>query len=62
VRRQQVRGRPPTEERICLLRCFNVYLSYSNPICWLILACHCVIAGGHLVASFKTAPLPTVAT
>ncbi len=43
-------------------RSFKVYLTYSNSICLLILACHCAIAGDHLVASFKTAPLPTVAT
>ena len=43
-------------------RSFKVYLTYSNSICLLILACHCAIVGDHLVASFKTAPLPTVAT
>ena len=37
----------------------NVYLTYSNSICLLILACHCAFVGGHLVASFQTAPLLT---
>ena len=43
-------------------RSFKVNLTYSNTRCLLILACHRAIVGDHLVASFQTAPLPTVAT
>jgi len=62
VGRQPARSRKAQRRAIPDARSFNLYLTYNNAICLLILACHCAIVGNHLVASFQTAPLPTVAT
>ena len=64
MERQQLRGRKALGSLRLnqALGCVNLYLTYSNSICLLILACHRAVVGNHLVASFQTAPLPTVAT